>query len=103
MKTHPKKQMTVICEVPVMRRIERILDKVPVSGYTVFPALAGRGSEGDWDRDNWIGDANRMVMIVSVMSVDQAEIAIDRIYEAIEPQMGIVTVADVEVLRPERF
>lgn len=103
MKTHPKKQMTVICEAPVMRRITRILDKVPVTGYTVFPALSGRGSEGTWDRDNWIGDASRMVMIVSVMSVEHAEIAIDRIYDAIEPQMGIVTIADVEVLRPERF
>jgi PII-like signaling protein len=103
MKTHPKKQMTVICEAPVMRRITRILDKLPVTGYTVFPALSGRGSEGEWNRDNWIGDSNRMVMIVSVMSDDQADTAIDRIYEAIEPQMGIVTVADVAVLRPERF
>lgn len=103
MKTHAKKQMTVICEVPVMHRITRVLDKVPVTGYTIFPALSGRGSEGTWDRDRIIGDAGRMVMIVSVMSVEQADIAIDRIYDALEPQMGIITVADVDVLRPERF
>jgi len=103
MKTHARKQMTVICEAPVIRRITRILDKLPVSGYTVFPALSGKGSEGEWDRDNWIGSSSRMVMIVSIMSDEQAETAIDRIYDAIEPQMGIVTVADVAVLRPDRF
>lgn len=103
MKTHTKKQMTVICEAPVMHRITRVLDRVEVTGYTVFPALSGRGSEGTWDRDRMIGDAGRMLMIVSVMSVEQAETVIDRIYEALEPQMGIITIADVEVLRPDRF
>lgn len=103
MKTHAKKQMTVICEAPLMHRITRVLDAVPVTGYTVFPALSGRGSEGTWDRDRMIGDAGRMVMIVSVMSPEQADIAVDRIYETLEPQMGIITLADVAVLRPERF
>lgn len=103
MKTHARKQMTVICEAPVVHRITRVLDRVPVSGYTLFDAISGKGSEGGWSSDRIIGDAGRMVMIVSVMSHDQAEIAIDRIYEAIEPQMGIVTLADVDVLRPDRF
>ena len=103
MKTHAKKQMTVICEAPVMHRITRVLDRIPVTGYTVFDAHSGRGSEGTWDTDRMIGDAGRMVMIVSVMSPEQAETAIDRIYETLEPQMGIITIADVEVLRPERF
>lgn len=103
MKTHPKKQLTVICEAPVLRRITRILEGIPVSGYTVFPAMAGKGSEGSWDRDNWTGDAGRMLMVISIMSAEHAELAIDRIHEAIAAQMGIVTVADVDVLRPERF
>lgn len=103
MKTHAKKQMTVICEAPLMHRITRVLDAVPVTGYTVFPALSGRGSEGTWDRDRMIGDAGRMVMIVSVMSPEQADTAVNRIYETLEPQMGIITLADVAVLRPERF
>ncbi len=103
MKTHARKQMTVICEAPVLRRITRILDAVPVSGYTVFPALSGKGSEGAWDRDNWTGDSGRMVMVVSVMSVEQAATAVDQIHAAIAAQMGIVTIADVEVLRPDRF
>ncbi|WP_306117163.1 MULTISPECIES: hypothetical protein [unclassified Roseitalea] len=103
MKTHPKKQMTVICEAPVVGRITRVLDRVPVSGYTLFDAHAGKGSEGTWDTDRMIGDTGRMVMIVSVMSAEQADIAIDRIYEALEPQMGIITIADVDVLRPDRF
>lgn len=103
MQTHAKKQMTVICELPVVGRITRALDRVGVTGYTVFNAHAGRGSQGEWDEDRMIGDAGRMVMIVSVMSAEHAEQATDEIYKVIDPQMGIVTVGDVYVLRPDRF
>ena len=80
-----------------------VLEELPVSGYTVLPALSGMGSEGPWDLDRTIGDTGRMVMIVTVMSAEQAEVALERIYAALVPQIGIVTLADVEVLRPERF
>lgn len=103
MKTHAKKQMTVICEVPVIGRVTRALDRVGVTGYTVFNAHAGKGSEGQWDEDRMIGDTGRMVMIVSVMSPEHAEQATDEIYKVLDPQMGIVTVGDVSVLRPGRF
>lgn len=103
MKTHARKQMTIICEVPVARRMTRVFDQIGVSGYTQFPALSGKGSEGIWDRDGMVGDAGRMVMIVSIMSEQQAQKAVDRIYEVLDPQMGIVTIADVDVLRPDRF
>lgn len=103
MQTHRRKQLTVICEAPVADRVTRVLDRVPVSGYTVIPALSGSGREGNWERSGLVGDAGRMVVIVSVMSEEQASVALDRIYETIEPQMGIVTLSDVEVVRPERF
>ena len=50
-------------------------------------------------RSGLVGDAGRMVVIVSVMSEEQVEVALARIYETIEPQMGIVTLSDVEVLQ----
>lgn len=103
MKTHTKKQMTIICEIPVMGRVTRALDRENVSGYTVFNAFSGKGSEGTWDRDRIIGDAGRMVMIVSIMSAEHANSVIDHIYKVLDPQMGIVTIADVEVLRPDLF
>ncbi|MEO1702814.1 MAG: DUF190 domain-containing protein [Pseudomonadota bacterium] len=103
METHAKKQMTVICEVPVIGRVTRALDRVGVTGYTVFNAHAGKGTQGEWDEDRMIGDTGRMVMIVSVMSKEDADKATDEIYNVLDPQMGIVTVGDVFVLRPDRF
>jgi PII-like signaling protein len=103
MKIHPRKQLTVICELPVASRITRLLDEVPVTGYTVIPAISGAGSEGAWTREGMIGDYGRMVVILSIMSVEQANEALERIVKALKPQMGIVTVSDVEVLRPELF
>ena len=103
MQTHTRKQLTVICEAPVASRVTRLLDTVPVSGYTVLPALSGSGSEGEWSREGLVGDFGRMVVIVSVMSAEQADTALKLIHETIEPQMGIVTMSDVQVLRAERF
>ncbi|MAS06673.1 MAG: transcriptional regulator [Ahrensia sp.] len=103
METHRRKQVTVICEAPVAGRVTRVLDKIPVSGYTVIPALSGAGREGHWEREGLVGDVGRMVVIISVMSEGQAAESLEAIYQTIEPQMGIVTVSNVEVLRPERF
>jgi PII-like signaling protein len=103
MELHRRKQLTVICEAPVAGRVTRVLERVPVGGYTVLPALSGLGGEGHWDREGLVGDTGRMVVIVSIMSEEQAAGVLERIYETIEPQMGIVTLSDVDVLRPERF
>lgn len=103
MQTFPKKQITVICELPLVRRVIKTLDDAGVSGYTQFDAASGRGSEGNWNRDGLIGESGRMAMIVTILPVEEADDVLAKIYDLIEPQMGIVTVANVQVLRDEIF
>lgn len=103
MQTYKKKQIQIICERPILKRVQRSLEQLAVRGYTVIPALAGSGSEGGWDREGMVGDAGQMVMIVVIL--DQAELdrVLDGVFAIVSTQVGVIAVSDVEVVRPDRF
>ena len=103
MKTYPKKRLSIIIEAPFMKRLLDILDRLDVPGYTVLPALAGKGKEGSWSRDTLSSDAGRMVQVLCVLDAEQVHDVLTAVSGVLERQMGIVTLSDVEVLRPENF
>lgn len=104
MQTHAKKRVEIIVEAPALKRILRLLDDNDVSGYTVMPALAGRGDSGrSWSREGQVGDAGRMVMVL--MIIDEARLAplFDTLYAFVNQQIGVITVSDCAVVRDARF
>ena len=103
MQTFAKKQIQIICERPILKRVQRHLAKAGVKGYTVLPALSGSGSEGDWDRDGMIGDAGQMVMVLVVLDNEDLDRVLTDIFDVVSPQMGVITISDVAVVRPDRF
>jgi PII-like signaling protein len=103
MKTHPKKQVRIICEMPILRRLRTLLARSPITGYTILPVIGGAGSEGEWSREGMIGDAGQMVVILVILDQKELDAFLDDIYSVISDQIGIITVSDVEVVRPDRF
>ncbi|HSO46326.1 MAG TPA: transcriptional regulator [Rhizobiaceae bacterium] len=103
MKTHPKKEIRIICELPLSGRMRAHLDRAPISGYTMLPAIGGKGSEGAWSREGLVGDAGQMVVFLIILDASELEAVLDDLYAVIANQIGIITIADVEVVRPERF
>jgi len=103
MHTFAKKQIQIICERPILRRVQRHLAQAGVKGYTVFPALSGSGSEGEWDREGMVGDAGQMVMVLVVLDPQDLDRVLADIFDVVSAQMGVITVSDVAVVRPDRF
>lgn len=103
MKTYPKKRLSIIIEAPFQKRLLDILDRLDVPGYTVLPALAGKGKEGAWSRDSLSSDAGRMVQVLCVLDAEHVDDVLSAVSGVLERQMGIVTLSDVEVLRPQNF
>jgi len=103
MKTYPKKRLSIIIEAPFMNRLLDILDGLEVPGYTVLPALAGRGSSGPWRRDSLSSDAGRMVQVLVVLDEEKVQDVLKAVRAVLDRQMGIVSLSDVEVLRPDYF
>lgn len=103
MKTYPKKRLSIIIEAPFLNRLLGCLDELDVPGYTALPALAGRGRDGPWSRDSLSSDAGRMVQVMLVLDEEKVPVVLESIGDILSLQMGIVTLSDVQVLRPDNF
>jgi len=103
MKTHPKKRIEVIVEVPAMQRIVDRIDRADVSGYSILSVVAGRGGDRSWTVDGQIGDAAKMVAIVCITDASKVDDLLSSIFDVVSHQIGLVSVSDVHVVRPERF
>jgi len=103
MQTHTKKKLEIFVEAPVLNRLLDALDQVGVSGYTVLPALGGRGAEGRWSREGQITTTNQVVQVVTITDETLADKALEAAYRVVARQIGIVSLSDVEVVRDDHF
>ncbi len=103
MKTYPKKRIEIIIEALLMRRVLDRLRAASVTGYSVLPVLAGAGHFGEWSAAGQISDTNRMVAIVCIVDGAKANDVLRAAFEIVTDQIGIVTMSDVDVVRPEHF
>ncbi len=103
METFPKKRIEIMVETPLMGRVIDILDDLGVSGYTVMPAIAGRGQDGPWHRDGQVGRVGSVVQILCIVDESKEHDVLDPLFRLVSRQIGIVTVSDVRVVRAEYF
>lgn len=103
MQMHSKKRIDIVVEQPVLDRVLRILDEQKVSGYTVIPASAGRGHEGTWNSGGLVGSAGTAVVIFCIVDAGAVDGVLAPLFALVSRQIGIVTVSDVQVIRPEHF
>jgi hypothetical protein len=50
-----------------------------------------------------VSDAGRMVSVVCVCDPSKVESIVDPIYKIVSRQVGIITISDCEVIRPDHF
>lgn len=103
MKTYPKKRIEIVVEAPVLNRLLDLLDKLAVTGYTVTPAIAGRGRGGSWRREGLVGEAGRLIAVFCILDESRVDAVLEPVFQLVSRQIGIVTVSDVMVVRPEHF
>ncbi|MFH1803836.1 MAG: DUF190 domain-containing protein [Pseudomonadota bacterium] len=103
MKTYAKKRMEIIIEAPFLNRLLDHLDQQGVHGYTVVPAIAGKGHGGNWSRDGLVSDAGRLVMVICILDPSDASTLLESTYAQMSNRIGIVSLGDVEVVRDDHF
>ncbi len=103
METHRKKRLEIVIEAPVVDRLLSLLDRAGVTGYTVTPALSGRGREGAWRREGLVTEAGRMVVVMTVLDPSRVDAVLEQVYPLVARQIGILTVFDVDVIRADHF
>jgi nitrogen regulatory protein PII len=103
MQWHAKKRIEIIVEAVVVARLTELLDRLEVSGYTIVPAVAGRGHGGTWSSDGQATVAGGMVAVTVITSAERLDAVVEPVFALVKRQMGILTVSDVAVLRAEHF
>lgn len=102
MQTYPKKRIEIVIEAPLMRRLAERFEAAGVAGYTVLPVLAGSGRGGPWSAEGSIGEAG-MVCVICIVDAARVDPVLDAVYGLVARQIGLVSIADCQVIRAERF
>jgi len=103
MKMHRKKRIEMIAEAPLENRLVEVLDQLSVKGYTIIPAISGRGEDGVWRREGLVSDAGQMIVLVCILDPSRVDEIVTRLHQFMANRIGIITVSDVDVIRDEHF
>lgn len=103
MDVHSKRRIELIIERMAYKRACRVLEQAGMTGYTVLPSMAGFGGGNRWSRDTDISAASDMVVIISIGDKERVDEALEQIANILGAHIGVVSVSDVDVLRPDRF
>jgi nitrogen regulatory protein PII-like uncharacterized protein len=98
MQTLPKKRIEIFVEVPLLRRVLAVLDELGVPGYSLMDMAGGRGGGAAWSESGEIGNATRMVSIVSLVEPEQVERIMTRLSSTMAGRIGVAAISDVEVV-----
>lgn len=103
MEWHVKKRIEIILEAVAVPRLLDLLDQLSVTGYTVVPAVSGRGHGGPWSSDGQATAAGAMVVVTVITSAERLDAVVEPVFQLVRRQMGILSVSDVSVLRSDHF
>ncbi|AXE64038.1 hypothetical protein BBF93_07250 [Hyphomonas sp. CACIAM 19H1] len=100
---HVRYRCELIIERMAAPRACRILEEAGLTGYTVLPAISGLGRQTRWNRDSDISASSDMVVVVSIGAQEQIEAALKEIESLLSNHIGVLSICEVKVLRPDRF
>jgi hypothetical protein len=97
-----KKRIDIMLEAPLLNRALDKLERLPVSGYSVFPLLAGKGRYGTWRREGLVSDAGQAVMICCIVSQNHVDDVLNGFATMVERHSGFISIQDA-MAGPARY
>lgn len=103
MQTHQAKRVVITIEAIMQKRLTDTLEGAGVTGYSILPVLGGSGRSGSWTREGQVSRASGMVQVICIIKPERLDGLLEAAFEVVDKHIGVVTIADVEVVRAERF
>ena len=103
MEMHAAKRVEIIIEAVMERRLTTALTDAGVTGYTVLPVSGGSGRSGQWTREGQVSRAGGMVAVICLVRPERLDPLLEAAFAVVERHIGVVSIADAQVLRGERF
>lgn len=102
MQTVKRRRIEVIADAPLMPRIAAACRAAGISGWSVMPLLGGHGRSGDWTEDRLTGAASKQ-MLIAICGDEASGRLIDKLGPVLDSHRLLLSVGDVEIVRPEHF
>jgi PII-like signaling protein len=101
-RTFTRKRIEILLDTPHATIVIQAAADCGIDGYTLIPVQSGAGRGGAW-REDRVSGAQTKAIFITIANEEKA----DRLAEALAPILEthgmLLTMADVQVLRPERF
>ena len=98
MEFQTRSRINILIEAPFLRRVMDLLDAEDVEGYTVLPALAGKGEKGRWNRDGMVTDVDRQVLVYAVMEPERVDAVLAKVSAQLSGSVTLMTVEQVQLV-----
>jgi hypothetical protein len=96
-----RKRLEIIADFELADWLADEAEAVGITHFTIVPTLGGKGNHGRWRNDGVSGGGK--CLFISVTGKTRAEALISRIGPLLSDYRIVMDVADVEVLRGDRF
>lgn len=100
---HRKRRLELIIERMALRRACNVLEAAGMAGYTVLGTIAGRGRNSSWRREDDPSSSREMAVVIAIGDESKIERALEDLHRLVDSHIGVLSVSDVDVLRPDRF
>ena len=100
---HDKRRLEIIVERLALTRAGHILEAAGLTGYTVLPAMAGFGKSAHWQSAGDLSTTQDMVVVIAIGDNEKIERALEDLAALLSRHIGVLSVGDVQVMRPGRF
>jgi PII-like signaling protein len=100
---HTRHRLELIVERMAAPRACNILEASGLTGYTILPAISGFGGKTRWSRDTDMSASSDMVIIISIGADAQVQAALAELERLLGSHIGVLSIGEVKVLRPDRF
>jgi hypothetical protein len=100
--TFTRKRVEILIDSALAPRIIQAAADSGIAGYTLIPVQSGAGRGGSW-RDDRVTGAGGKSIFLTIASEEKAARLVDTLAPHLESYGMLLTLADVEVVRGERF
>lgn len=100
--TVTRKRIEILVDTPLAQRIIGHLKAADISGWSLIHVDSGGGRSGVWQHDDVTGAAAKTI-VLSITSEAKANLLVDALAPYLDSYGLLLTIADVQVVRGNRF
>ncbi|GAB5481528.1 MAG: hypothetical protein Pars92KO_12850 [Parasphingorhabdus sp.] len=100
--TVQRKRIEILVDNPLIPKIINYVKQVDISGWSVIKIASGGGRDGRWQQDEVSGAAAKSLVLMIANEEKAGQLA-DVLAPLLDSHGLLLTIANVEVVRGERF